>query len=148
MSDNIIIRSIETNDFTEYLNLMREFHGYNYDISFDDFCKELKNQFDNNFCNILVMFLIKENKLIGAGSIYKLTKLHNNPVGQIEDVIISEKYRGLGYGKQIIEELCNVGLNKFNCYKIILNCLEKNIKFYEKCNFIMAGAEMKLILLY
>ena len=143
MSD-IVIRIIENNDYNEYLNLMREFHGYNYEISYNDFCNQLQILLENNFCNIFVIYSKKENKLIGAGSIYKLIKLHNNPVGQIEDIIITEKYRGLGYGKILIEKLCEIGVIKFKCYKIILNCLEKNIKFYEKCEFIIAGVEMKL----
>ena len=143
MSD-IVIRIIENSDYNEYLNLMREFHGYNYEISYNDFCNQLQILLENNFCNIFVIYSKKENKLIGAGSIYKLIKLHNNPVGQIEDIIITEKYRGLGYGKILIEKLCEIGLIKFKCYKIILNCLEKNIKFYEKCEFIIAGVEMKL----
>jgi glucosamine-phosphate N-acetyltransferase len=142
MSD-IVIRSIEKNDYSEYLSLMREFHGYNYEISNNDFCKQLLILIENNFCNILVIYSNKENKIIGAGSIYKLIKLHNNAVGQIEDIIITEKYRGHGYGKVLIEKLCEIGLNNFKCYKIILNCLEKNIKFYEKCEFIIAGVEMK-----
>jgi RimJ/RimL family protein N-acetyltransferase len=144
MSDNIVIRSIEHNDYIEYLNLMREFHGYNYEISYDNFCNQLQIMVDNDFCNIFVIYSNKERKLIGAGSIYKLVKLHNNSVGQIEDIIITEKYRGYGYGKMLIEKLCHTGLDKFNCYKIILNCLEKNIRFYEKCEFIVAGVEMKL----
>ena len=43
---------------------------------------------------LMLRFLIgrnfenKENKLIGAGTIFKLEKLHNNSIGQIEDVII------------------------------------------------------------
>lgn len=143
MSD-IVIRTIEKNDYSEYLSLMMEFHGYNYEISYNNFCKQLLILTENNFCNIFVIYSNKENKIIGAGSIYKLVKLHNNAVGQIEDIIITEKYRGLGYGKVLIEKLCDIGLNKFKCYKIILNCLEKNIKFYEKCEFIIAGVEMKL----
>jgi glucosamine-phosphate N-acetyltransferase len=145
MFNNIFIRNIEPDDYIEYLTLMREFHGYNYEISYDNFCKQLKSMIDNEFCNILVIYSNIERKLIGAGSIYKLVKLHNNSVGQIEDIIITEKYRGYGYGKLLIEKLCHIGLNKFNCYKIILNCLDKNIQFYEKCQFIVAGVEMKLI---
>jgi glucosamine-phosphate N-acetyltransferase len=144
MSDNIVIRTIEPDDYLEYLTLMREFHGYNYEISYDNFCRQLQSMIDNEFCNILVIYSNIERKLIGAGSVYKLVKLHNNSVGQIEDIIITEKYRGFGYGKMLIEKLCHIGLYNFNCYKIILNCLDKNIKFYEKCNFIVAGVEMKL----
>ena len=29
-----------------------------------------------------------------------------------------------------------------NCYKIILNCSEKNIKFYEKCGFELKEVQM------
>ena len=122
---------------------MKEFHGYNYEISYNDFCKQLLILIENNFCNILVIYSNKENKIIGAGSIYKLIKLHNNAVGQIEDIIITEKYRGYGYGKILTKKLCEIGLTNFKCYKIILNCLEKNIEFYEKCNFINVGFEMK-----
>ena len=120
MFNNIFIRNIEPDDYIEYLTLMREFHGYNYEISYDNFYKQLKSMIDNEFCNILVIYSSIERKLIGAGSIYKLVKLHNNSVGQIEDIIITEKYRGYGYGKLLIEKLCHIGLNKFNCYKIIL----------------------------
>ena len=144
MSDNIVIRSIVQDDYSDYLTLMREFHGYNYEITYDNFCKKMQSMVDNDFCNILVIYSNIERKLLGAGSIYKLVKLHNNSVGQIEDIIITEKYRGFGYGKMLIEKLCHIGLHKFNCYKIILNCLDKNIKFYEKCDFIVAGVEMKL----
>lgn len=143
MKSNIVIRNLESQDYTDYLSLMREFHGYHYNISQESFT-ELLNLFNsNNYCNTYVIYENTINKIIGAGSIYKLIKLHNNPVGQIEDVIISDKYRGLGYGKIIINKLCDLGINKFGCYKIILNCLDKNIIFYEKCDFIIAGNEMK-----
>jgi glucosamine-phosphate N-acetyltransferase len=144
MNDNIVIRNIEPTDCSEYLSLMKEFHNYSYNISFDDFNQQLQIFKDTKFCNILVLFSIKENKLIGAGSIFNLIKLHNNSVGQIEDVIITKNYRGLGYGKLLIDKLTEVGLNNFKCYKIILNCLEKNVEFYKKCNFAIAGYEMKL----
>ncbi len=144
MDNNIIIRYIENTDFQDYLNLMKEFHGYDYNISYDKFVEQLNNFKDNDYCSILIIFSNKDNRIIGAGSIYKLIKLHNNPIGQIEDIIITEKYRGNGFGKLIIDKLADIGLNKLNCYKVILNCLEKNIKFYEKCDFVVAGVEMKL----
>jgi glucosamine-phosphate N-acetyltransferase len=93
---------------------------------------------------IFVIFTKDEKKMIGAGTIFKLEKLHNNPIGQIEDVIITETYRSSGLGKLIIQKLINVGLDEFRCYKIILNCLDKNIDFYKKCNFITTGVQMRL----
>ena len=144
MNDCIILRSLETSDYSDYLSLMREFHNYEYNIPFDNFCRQMQCFTDNNFCTTLVILSITENKLIGAGSIYNLIKLHNNSVGQIEDVVITKNFRGKGYGKLLIDKLSEIGINKFNCYKIILDCLEKNIEFYKKCNFILAGYEMRL----
>ena len=104
MSSNIVIRNIESQDYSDYLSLMKEFHGYDYNISYELFSEVLTSFNQYNFCNIYVLYEKTINKIIGAGSIYKLIKLHNNPVGQIEDVIISEKHRGYGYGKMIIDK--------------------------------------------
>ena len=95
---------------------------------------------------ILVIYSQITNMIIGSGTIFKIEKIHNNPVGQIEDIIINNEYRGYGLGKELIKNLVNIGLNEFKCYKIILNCLDKNIGFYEKCNFITTGIEMKYLI--
>ena len=87
---------------------------------------------------------METNKIIGAGTIFKLIKLHNNPVGQIEDVIITESYRKKKLGKLLIKELVRIAINEFKCYKVILNCLDKNIGFYLKCGFKVVGAEMRI----
>jgi glucosamine-phosphate N-acetyltransferase len=145
INNDLILREIEENDYQNYLKLMYEFTNYNYNISNNNFIKNLINLKSNNLCNIIVIFSKSDNKLIGAGSIFKLIKLHNNPIGQIEDVIITEKYKGNGLGKKIINNLIKIGLNKLDCYKIILNCNEKNVDFYKKCNFDLVGYEMKYI---
>lgn len=142
--DNFIIRELEENDFNNgYMDLLFEFTNYKYDMNKDKFNEYLQSMKDIN--KILIIYDKDCNKIIGAGTIFILNKLHNNPIGQIEDVIISEKYRGLGLGKLIIEKLINIGLNKFKCYKIILNCLDKNIDFYKKIGFDIVGVEMKYI---
>ena len=55
-------------------------------------------------------------------------------VGHIEDIVVDKNIRGSGLGRIIIEHLVNFGF-KNNCYKIILDCSEKNKKFYEKLGF-------------
>ena len=97
----------------------------------------------NNLGKIIVIKEKESNKIIGAGTILILHKIHNNPIGEIHDVFIDEEYRKLGLGKNIIEYLTNIGLNNFHCYKIILNCLNPNVSFYEKCDFQKVGNEMK-----
>jgi RimJ/RimL family protein N-acetyltransferase len=137
------LRNIEYDDFDKgYMDLMFEFTNYQYPITKENFINFIDTQ--KNYKTI-VIYSDKEKRIIGAGTIIIVHKIHNNPIGQIEDVIISEKYRNNGFGKQIIEKLIDIGKNECKCYKIILNCLEKNIKFYENCGFINVGVEMKLL---
>jgi GNAT superfamily N-acetyltransferase len=140
---NYTLRNIEYDDFNKgYMDLMFEFTNYQYPITKENFINFIDTQ--KNYRTI-VIYSEKEKRIIGAGTIIIVHKIHNNPIGQIEDVIISEKYRKNGFGKQIIEKLIDIGKNECKCYKIILNCLEKNIKFYENCGFINIGVEMKLL---
>ena len=145
MSD-LLVRPIEETDYHNgYIDLLFGFTNYRdtsiNEIEFNHYLTRMKTE---QFCQILVIFSKAENKIIGAGTIFKLDKLHNNPVGQIEDVIIDDSYRGSGLGKLLIQKLSEIGLYEFNCYKIILNCLDKNIEFYKKCDFSITGSQMKL----
>ena len=143
---DLIIREIEYQDYNNgYLDLMFEFTNYEHKINESEYNFYLEQMKYNRLSKILIILSTIDNKIIGAGTIFKLNKIHNNPVGQIEDVIISQKYRGLGLGKLIIEKLVKVGLEEFKCYKIILNCLDKNIDLYKKNGFGIAGIEMKYI---
>ena len=140
MEKEIVIKELDCNDnYEQYLELMYEFTNYKKDVSIEDF----KNYINQKSKVIIIILKNKEDIIIGAGTIFNIEKLHNNSIGQIEDVIISEKYRGNGLGKLIIEKLVVVGLNEFKCYKVILNCLDKNIDFYKKCNFTISGVQMR-----
>jgi len=141
MNKNYYIRELNKEDYSDYLDIMFEFTNYKHNLSKEDFDKNIDDMDNNNFKKILV--IIYNGQLIGAGTIFRLTKIHNNPVGQIEDVIIKDEYRSNGFGKIIIEKLTDIGLNDFGCYKVILNCLDKNIDFYKKCGFKEVGVEMK-----
>ena len=139
--ESIFLRELIFTDYEAYLKLMLEFTNYTYNITLEQFQITLDKMNCNKSNKIIV--LIVDNNIIGAGTIFRIEKLHNNPIGQIEDVIISEKYRGKGYGNVLIKKLVDIGLNEFGCYKIILNCLDHNTKFYEKCGFQKVGIEMK-----
>lgn len=140
-NDNFIFAELGSWDFYNgYLELMYEFSNYEKEVSFEDFNKYI----DSDKIKIIVIY-DKQNsyKIIGAGTIFKLEKLHNKPVAQIEDIIITEKYRKYGLGKLLVDKLVNVGINEYKCYKVILNCLDKNIGFYEKCDFFISGVQMR-----
>ena len=142
--DSFVFTEISKADYYNgYLEIMYEFSACSKkEISCEDFQKYI----DMEYVKIMVIYDNVNNKrIIGAGTIFKLDKLHNQPVAQIEDVIITEEYRKYGLGKRLIEKLVEIGLQEFNCYKVILNCLDKNIGFYEKCNFYISGQQMRHI---
>ena len=62
-------------------------------------------------------------------------------VGHIEDIVVHADYRGYGLGKILIDYLTSMGKNQ-GCYKCILDCDEKNVGFYEKCEYVRKGIEM------
>jgi len=140
MENEIIFKELDCNDnFKQYLELMYEFTNYKKDVTIEDF----KNYVNQKTKVRIVILKNKEDTIIGAGTIFNIEKLHNNSIGQIEDVIITEKYRNMGLGKTIINKLIEIGKTNFKCYKIVLNCLDKNIKFYEKCDFTISGVQMR-----
>lgn len=105
----------------------------------------IKNLDIENFVNSLnknhqIKVLIDQdkNKIVGSVTIFKEQKfIHGfGKVAHIEDVVIDNNYRNLGLGKIIIEIAKKAALD---CYKIILNCDIKNVKFYEKCDFSKNG---------
>ena len=61
--------------------------------------------------------------------------------GHIEDIVIHEKYRGLGLCTQTIDILVEFAKNN-NCYKVILDCHENITKVYGKNGFIQNGIQM------
>ena len=64
-------------------------------------------------------------------------------VGHIEDVVIDEKYKGNGLGKDIVFYATSIA-KKNGCYKVILDCSDDNIGFYIKSGYIKKGNQMAL----
>ncbi|TPX36650.1 hypothetical protein SmJEL517_g01400 [Synchytrium microbalum] len=91
----------------------------------------------------IVIEEVGKKKIAAAGTIFVERKfIHENSlVGHIEDIVTLTDYRGLNLGKAIIECLKHIGKNA-GCYKIILDCSEKNIPFYNKCGFVQKEYEM------
>ena len=54
--------------------------------------------------------------------------------GHIEDVVTRKDYEGIGVGSALVSAALAFAREK-NCYKVILDCSEKNVRFYEKIGF-------------
>ncbi|KAG2172873.1 hypothetical protein INT43_000223 [Umbelopsis isabellina] len=84
-----------------------------------------------------------KNTVVAAGSVIVERKfVHlNGLVGHIEDIAVDGNQQGKKFGIKIIEALKYIGEHT-GCYKVILDCSEKNIPFYEKCGFTHKEYEM------
>ena len=128
---------LNENYLDEYYNLIKQLVS---NINYDK--KKLIDYYRNN--NKKIYLLVKDNKIVGTGSLLIEKKIYHNfrNVSHLEDIVIDSNFRGKKYGKELINNLVDISYNDFNCYKVILNCSKKNIKFYEKCDFLNKNVEM------
>lgn len=87
--------------------------------------------------------IVHDGKVAATGMLFIERKLIHECglVGHIEDIAVSPHHQGKQLGRSLIEHLTTLGLK--HCYKVILDCDEKNVKFYEKCGYSKAGIEMQ-----
>lgn len=139
----MIFRKLEENDYNlGYLELLLKLTNVG-DISINEWTNRYK-ELNNNPC-IQIWVMVDDNTIIASGTIILEPKfIHNcGKVGHIEDVVVHKDKHGLGVGKKLIDELVNIAKNT-NCYKVILNCSENNVGFYEKSGFKLMERQMAL----
>ncbi len=94
--------------------------------------------------NIETIVCVADNFIVGTASYFIEKKfLHNGAtVMHVEDVAVHKDYQGNGIGKKLMTFL-EIEAKAQNCYKIILNCSEENVNFYEKCSYKRHSIEMR-----
>ncbi|EIW66865.1 hypothetical protein TREMEDRAFT_34108 [Tremella mesenterica DSM 1558] len=94
--------------------------------------QELKAALNTYF--VIVIVQRSTDKIVGCGSLVVERKFLRNAglVGHIEDIAVSKSMQGRKLGLKIINTLEDIGKG-VGCYKIILDCSQSNIPFYEKC---------------
>merc|ERR1712083_505961 len=75
-------------------------------------------------------------RVIGAATLVVEKKfIHScGLVGRLEDVVVSDVYRGKQLGKLVVAT-ASLLATKLGCYKITLNCNDKMIKFYSAMGY-------------
>ena len=135
-----MIRALEEKDLSQCLELLKELTVVGEVPNFIEIFKQIKN---NKIHHIFVYEL--EDKIVGMATLFVEQKfIHSGKcVGHIEDVVVSEKYRGMGIGKLLVEKCVQLAKEN-NCYKVILDCDDKNVPFYSKLGFSKFGNSMKI----
>jgi glucosamine-phosphate N-acetyltransferase len=139
----MLFRQLEINDYNlGYLKVLEQLTSVG-DISYEEWTTRY-NEIQNNPC-IQVWVMVDTNTIIATGTIILEPKfIHNTgKVGHIEDIVVDKDKNGLGIGKKLIDDLVNIARNN-GCYKVILNCSEKNVGFYEKAGFKLKDKQMAL----
>jgi glucosamine-phosphate N-acetyltransferase len=84
-------------------------------------------------------------RIIASGTLLVERKLIHclSAVGHIEDIVVAADMRGVGIGRALIAHLVAIAKQQ-GCYKVILDCNEQKMPFYEACGFVRKGAAMAI----
>jgi len=134
-----MIRQATLEDMEQVVQVLSHLAPVGEDLEPDTFAKIM----DLDSCDTLVWE--SDDDIIAVGSLWILQKVIRGygKMGQIEDVVVLPEYRGSGFGKMIIDALIDKAKER-GCYKVILNCSEKNVPFYVKCGFTKKENQMRI----
>ena len=148
-----VIRTLEPRDLKEYVKLLGQLTSVEKHTQ-HELEERLQLISKNPFHQIFVLIQIKPQleyslstppslKLVGCATLLIEPKFIRGMthLGHIEDVCVNDEFRGLGYGQVLIEHLKRVA-QQSGCYKVSLNCSDKNVTFYQKCGFFRNANQM------
>jgi len=105
----------------------------------------LKNQMDNDTCDVLVG--IDESKVVATSTIYYIqVAVRNQAYALFEGLVVDKAEREKGTGTAMLNEMIKIAKQK-NCYKIIFTSGEDRKEahaFYEKLGFVKWGLEFRM----
>ena len=130
----LIIDKLTENDIIKYLSVLNGLTNvYNDDDELKFLIRNFKDYINSLLPNMHIYIMINNNVFIGSGSLVVENKIIHGfgKVGHIEDVVIDESHQNKGYGKLLLDHLIKKG-KEFNCYKVVLNCDDDKLGFYEK----------------
>lgn len=92
---------------------------------------------------VLIIEDKETGKVVASGTlIFEYKFIHECGVaGHIEDVVVDASYRGQQLGKALIRRLVSLAEQE-GCYKVILDCAQNNVEFYEKCGMTQKETQM------
>lgn len=81
---------------------------------------------------------IKKNIIVGSATLFIEKKFirQTGLRGRLEDVVVSNEYRGKQLGKLLVESMRQLA-EHLGCYKVTLDCRDQMVKFYSEFGFIL-----------
>ncbi|KAI9593507.1 acyl-CoA N-acyltransferase [Syncephalis fuscata] len=93
---------------------------------------------------VIVIEDVRIHKIVATGTLVIEQKFLRgcSSAGHIEDIVVDAQQRGTGFGARIIKQLTHMA-TVLGCYKLLLNCAEHNVGFYERCGLSLSSVQMK-----
>lgn len=115
------------------------------DISKDDFQAQFDYWLRRNDTYFTVVILNTVGKAVGVGSVIVERKLIHECglVGHVEDIAVAKTEQGAKLGLRLIHAITEIAKSQ-GAYKIILDCSEHVVPFYEKCGYTRSGSQMTI----
>jgi len=106
--------------------------------------KEILEEIYKNPNHYIYVFEL-DGEILGTTTLFIEQKFIRNGgrVGHIEDVSTRKELEREGIGKALVERAIEES-RKHGCYKVILDCSEDNVPFYEKCGLHREEQQMRL----
>jgi len=104
----------------------------------------LKNISANPLHRIFVAIDKETSEVIGATTLLVEQKfIHSRgKAGHIEDVVTRKGFEGLGIGSALINHALHFAKTA-GCYKVVLDCSDTNIRFYQRAGFKVHETSMR-----
>lgn len=130
---NLEIRHLSLADLYEEENNFVKLLNY---LSPTDYIIREDTFYIREHMGIQTFVVTDDDIIVGTASIFIEPKFirGGDSVGHIEDVVIHPDYQKTGIGRMLMEHLISLAKNS-NCYKVILDCSNKVVGFYEKFGF-------------
>lgn len=142
LPDNYTFRPVKKSDYREYLDTLSVLTTVG-EVSEEQF-DQLVSTWNKNPEIFFPRVIADENdKVVATGMLVVEQKLIHGcgKVGHIEDIAVAKSQQGKKLGNYLIELLSEISKQN-GCYKVILDCLDHNVGFYEKCGYKNLGVFM------
>jgi len=138
-------RPLEISDHQQgYLELLSQLTqvGEVSETEFEQRFKQMQATNEIGHHYIIVVLVDKSSdKIIASSTLFLEYKfIHQCATrGRLEDVVVSDSYRGKKVGELIVRIISELAREVYNCYKLTLDCTDELKKFYAKNNFAWAS---------
>lgn len=139
----LVIRELWCSDVDRgFLDLLSQLTKVG-DVSRQRFCRRCRELKSNGQTIVAVVHDTAKDRILAAGTLLIESKfIHDcSAVGHVEDVVVDSHCRGKKVGTAMVEALIRTA-EASGCYKVILDCDEKNVSFYQKCSMQIKGVQM------